>query len=213
MVLTKVQFTVQEYFDLCERLERVSDVKLEYYEGIIYPLFSNEPIDTLDIDILQHLLQQINMPKPNHATIGANLITAFGVFSYDYEAYKVYDAGLQVRINLFDSYVHPDVTISNMENEVFENNCLTNPLLIVEILSDSTESRDRKEKLEGYQSIHSLMEYVMVAQDRTHIEHYVRSGKGWFYDSYKNINDVIEFQSIALLLPLKKIYRNVVFEK
>ena len=213
MLLTEVQFTVEEYFDLCERLEAVTDVKLEYYGGVIYPLFSNEPIDTLDINELKYILEQIRTPKPAHATIGANLIGSFWQLSNDNEDYKVYDAGLQVLVNLFDSYVHPDVTVSKKEEEVFEKDSLTNPLLVIEVLSDSTESRDRKEKLEAYQSIPSLEEYLMIAQDRTHVEHYVRSGKGWFYYSYKKIEEVIDFQSVPLSLPLKKMYRNVVFEK
>lgn len=87
---------------------------------------------------------------------------------------------MRVRIPANDRYVYPDgiVVCGEVLVEDDENDTLLNPTVLFEVLSDSTESFDRGRKFESYQSIPTLTDYVLVAQDRARVEHFRRQGDG-----------------------------------
>jgi Uma2 family endonuclease len=112
-------------------------------------------------------------------------------------------------------YYYPDVLVSceqNPENSYFRNE----PILIVEVLSPSTQEIDRREKLLFYQQMPSVWEYVVVEQQKMLVEiHRCQSDGRWitYYFSHENADEEIEFQSIEMSMPLAEIYRRVRFEK
>lgn len=90
---------------------------------------------------------------------------------------------------------------------------LTNPTVVFEVLSPSTEACDRGEKFLRYRTqIEALREYVLVSQHRPLVEHYVRQPDGsWSYSSAGSLDEVVNLVSIGCRLPLSEIYDRVVF--
>jgi Uma2 family endonuclease len=109
-------------------------------------------------------------------------------------------------------YAYPDVTVVCGEEEFADNekDVLLNPTLIVEVLSPTTESWDRRGKFEQYQQRESLQEYLLIAQDRPHVERYTRqSGGEWLLTEINGVNGVLALPSIGGELPLCEVYRNI----
>ncbi|HEV3050821.1 MAG TPA: Uma2 family endonuclease [Longimicrobium sp.] len=108
-------------------------------------------------------------------------------------------------------YTYPDlVAVCEPPKAADEvQDTLTNPALIVEVLSPSTEGYDRGEKFEHYRSIESLQEYVLVAQDRVSVERFVRQGKFWVLASFSSLDEEIELTSVGCTIPLREIYEKV----
>lgn len=88
---------------------------------------------------------------------------------------------------------------------------LLNPVVIIEVLSPSTEKKDRREKFQDYGRIESLQEYVLIAQDRPFVEHYVRQADGWRYTAYADLHEAIRFAALDCAVELAEIYDRVVF--
>jgi len=111
-------------------------------------------------------------------------------------------------------YYYPDVLVSceqNPENPHFRNQ----PILIVEVLSPSTQEIDRREKLLFYQQMPSVQEYAVVEQEKMHVEIHRRQPDGHWITYYFNqdADEEVEFQSVELTMTLGEIYRRVKFEK
>jgi len=85
------------------------------------------------------------------------------------------------------------------------------PCLIVEVLSPSTESIDRREKLHAYQAINSLQEYLMISQEKMQVELYQRNGDAWLYLLLDNVDDILTINCLDLKLTMSDIYEDVVF--
>ncbi len=89
---------------------------------------------------------------------------------------------------------------------------MLNPTLIAEVLSESTKDYDRGRKFEHYRSLESLREYLLVAQDKVHVEHYVRqAGNQWLLSEYNRVGDVIQLPSISCTLAMEEVYAKVDF--
>ena len=93
------------------------------------------------------------------------------------------------------------------EDDTFDT--LLNPVLIVEVLSPSTEVYDRGEKFEHYQQIVSLKDYILISQDEVHVEHYCRQGSEWMRSEFWELEDVLSLLSIGCELRLQDVYRRV----
>jgi Uma2 family endonuclease len=89
---------------------------------------------------------------------------------------------------------------------------LLNPALIIEVLSETTKDYDRGAKFEQYRTVESFVEYLLVAQDRPHVEHYVRqTDRSWILHETNSIEDTIQLKSVSCSLPLMEIYAKVEF--
>jgi Uma2 family endonuclease len=89
---------------------------------------------------------------------------------------------------------------------------LENPTVICEVLSKSTEARDRGEKSKSYRRLESLTDYVLISQNTMSVEHYVRQADGfWKLYEYTEPNEKIVFKSMGCELTLDEIYRRVEF--
>ena len=120
---------------------------------------------------------------------------------------------MRVKTELTGSYFYPDVVVvcdkPRFEDNVFDT--LLNPILIVEVLSPSTEAFDRGEKFAHYQELVSLQEYSLVSQDRMRVEHYRLIETQWVGKTFEAPETVLKFNSIECELPLKDVYTRVLF--
>ncbi|WP_159469448.1 Uma2 family endonuclease [Dyadobacter sp. 3J3] len=89
----------------------------------------------------------------------------------------------------------------------------TEPLLIVEVISKSTEKTDRTVKLNEYRSIASLQYYIIVEQNNCLAEVYTREGERWYVEFYEKMDETIKLIHFNITLPLDRIYKKISFEK
>ena len=89
---------------------------------------------------------------------------------------------------------------------------ITNPIVVIEVLSPSTEAYDRGEKSTRYRQLESLQEYILISQDQVHVEHYLRQGKQWVLSEFSKLENVLPLVSIGAELSLNQIYRFIDLE-
>ena len=120
---------------------------------------------------------------------------------------EVYANDFRVKIRA-GHYVYPDVAVACGEIEVEDGEMtLINPIVVFEVLSKSTEKRDRSDKAEDYFRLKSLQEYILVSQYRVRVEHFSRGKNNvWTFQIYESFDDVVELKSINCRIPLKLIY-------
>ena len=156
----------EEYLQLDEKAERAS----EYRNGVMLP---------------------IEDVTPNHSLISINLATAISLAMRKRPKGScfLYSQPLRVHIPKHRYYAQPDLMFAC--DPVFEKpNTLINPAFIIEILSSATADYDRGGKFLSYRSIPSLLEYVTVAQEEVHIEHWVRVNGFWtLIHEHQNLAD------------------------
>ena len=125
---------------------------------------------------------------------------------------NVYSNDMRVKAQRTGLFTYPDVVVTCGEERFAdeENDALLNPMVIVEVLSDSTEAYDRGKKFENYQSIDSLQEYLLVSQSSRRVEQFARqSGKNWIYRETREPGESVKLQSIECELRLEDIYLKV----
>jgi len=124
-----------------------------------------------------------------------------------------YSNDMRVKVPRTAFYSYPDV-VATCNEPKFEDSfvdTLLNPAVIIEVLSGSTEAYDRGEKFAHYRRLSSLEEYILVAQHRICVEHYVRQGERWILTEISELDGIIPLDSIGCTLPLKEIYDKVEF--
>lgn len=183
----KILMTPEEYL----AAERKAETKSEYFGGEVFAMVG---------------------ASKRHNLIAANIIRVLGNQLLERPC-NVYPSDMRVKVSATGKYTYPDIVVA-CEPERFddtENDTLLNPVVIVEVLSVSTEAYDRGKKFEQYQQIESLTEYILVAQEPYRIEQYVRqSGKEWRYSEYHDAEEVIKISVIGCELVLKDAYAKVV---
>lgn len=120
---------------------------------------------------------------------------------------EVYASDFRVKIREGHN-VYPDVAVACGEIKT-ENNetTLLNPTVVFEVLSRSTEKRDRGDKAEDYFKLASLKDYVLVSQYRVRVEHFSRRENNvWTLKIYESLEDVVELESIDCEISLEMIY-------
>lgn len=127
---------------------------------------------------------------------------------------QAYESNLRVRAGA-SHYLYPDLTVvcgePRFSEDGFDN--FLNPTALFEVLSPSTEARDRGLKWYRYQQIPSLQQYVLVSQDRPLIEVYTRSGDVWTYTYAEGLDASIHLEAIGVTLALGDVYGRVTFEE
>ena len=123
----------------------------------------------------------------------------------------VYASDMRVRTRPTGAYFYPDVAVV-CDRPIFEDNVfdtLLNPILVIEVLSPSTEAYDKGEKFLHYQELTSLREYILVSQNRIRVEHYRLIKTQWVQTEFHRPEDVMPLVSIGCELRLQDIYRRV----
>lgn len=125
----------------------------------------------------------------------------------------VRNGDMRIRTSPAGLYSYADAVVS-CADEKFEKDTLLNPIVIIEVLSESTKDYDRGIKFEQYRRIDSFREYLIVAQDRPYVEHHVRangSDRSWTMREHTSLNDIIDLASIHAELRLADIYAKIAF--
>ena len=125
---------------------------------------------------------------------------------------EVYSNDMRVLISATGLYTYPDVVVVCGEPILADQHMdiLTNPLLIIEILSESTQDYDRGGKFHQYMRIPSLQEYLTISQTEMLVDHAVRQPDGgWLVREIGPENPTVSLTSIAIQLDLADIYRKV----
>jgi Uma2 family endonuclease len=122
-----------------------------------------------------------------------------------------YQNDMRVAIRRGTRFVYPDTLLACGERHFTDDvpDTLTNPTLIIEVLSESTEAYDRGDKFLWYQQIESLREYVLVAQAPYTVERFVREGDHWRYVAVHGPEATMTLESVGVTLRLSEIYEGV----
>lgn len=127
---------------------------------------------------------------------------------------EVYPADMRVKID-DRTFTYPDVTVVcggvELADGEFDN--LMNPLIVIEVPSDSTEAYDRGEKFHHYRRLESMREYVLISQNTPRIEWYQRNDDGvWLFNVADGLQRDVTLRSIDAVLSLADVYRRVQFD-
>lgn len=182
-------YTLEEYL----KLDRNSEERLEYWYGEIFCMSG---------------------ASAAHDRILTNFIFYLRLKSQE-RGCEEFSSDMRVKVPAAPPFRYPDVSVLCGESQ-FENvggiDVLTNPSLIIEVLSDSTEAYDRGDKFTHYKSIPSFSEYLLVAQHRPHVTQFVKQDEGaWLQREFNQLDGVLKLVSLGCELSLKEIYQNVRF--
>ena len=184
----KTRYTPEEYL----AFERSCETKHEYFNGEIFAMSGASK---------QHVLIVTNVVAELWSQLKRGPC-------------EVYSTDLRVKVASTGLYIYPDVIVLCDEPQFSDEqkDTLLNPALIIEVLSESTKDYDRGGKFEQYRTINSFVEYLLIAQDRPHVEHYVRQGDGsWLLHETNSLEDTIHLKSVPCSLLLSEIYNKIVF--
>ena len=168
--------------------ERVSPIKHEYRKGQVYAMVG---------------------AKKSHIVLGANLTTLLNIHLADSPC-LVLNSDIKVRLEEANCYYYPDIAVVCDEREINNtDDFILYPVLVMEVLSKSTEAFDRGQKFSDYQTCSTLKEYVLIHQDVMKIECYRRDESGNWTEKIYEVGDKVEFFSINYRGSLETIYRKV----
>jgi Uma2 family endonuclease len=182
-------YTPAEYFTL----EELADHKSEYRQGKIFAMAGG---------------------SLNHNRIAKN--TCFAIDEALTKACESFLGDIRLWIAKKELYTYPDIIVVCGPAELAEGrtDTLTNPVLLIEVLSESTAGYDRGDKFQAYWTLDSLVEYVMIDQYRPRVEYFQRvSQKEWRLLVLTKLEETLLLESIEVDIPLSQIYRNVTWEK
>ncbi|BBD64291.1 hypothetical protein NIES4072_20470 [Nostoc commune NIES-4072] len=185
----KKSYSPEEYL----QLEETSECKNEYRDGEIIPMAGG---------------------TTNHNEIAGNFYGNFK-FTMRGKNYKIYMGDVKLWIQRYRIYTYPDVMVIQGE-PIYEGTgttTVTNPIMIVEVLSKSTENHDRTNKFRFYRSIATLKEYIMINQYEYLVEQFNKNAEGqWVLTEYESVDAVLSLKSIGFQISFNDIYQGVNFE-
>lgn len=151
----------------------------------------------------------------NHQQITANF-TEFLGSKIRRKKCRVLPTEMKVWIETLQKFYYPDVTVICSNPKFYRErvDTIENPKLLIEVLSKTTEAKDRGEKFFAYQTLESLEDYVLISQDKYLVEQFTRQKDGsWKYLATIGIDSDVTFESVNTTLKLKDIYDLVEFEE
>lgn len=182
------KYTFQEYLGL----EAKAAYKSEFWDGTIVALAGG---------------------TPNHSKIANSIGTAIdNELDKKNKNYTTYNSDLKVFIPAFNRGVYPDCMVLCGEEDLHENSkaVITNPSLIIEVLSASTKEYDSNGKFEGYRSIPSFKEYVLVWQTIPKVQAWYKEAPDlWRISSAFGLDKTIKLHSLDCEIALSAIYKRV----
>ena len=181
-------YTPEEYLEL----ESVAPYRSEYIEGEIYAIANG---------------------SPDHSIISINLVRELSI-QLRGKRCQPFDKGLKVgpANSVFFSYPAATTVCGNLTLHKKSKNVCTNPKVIFEVLSPSTEAYDRGRKFILYQQINSFTDYILITQNEPRIEHFAKLKDGsWNLRSTTGLNNKIRIASVDCTISLTEIYERVKF--
>ncbi len=185
----KYYYTHQEYL----KLEGQASEKSEYYHGEIVAMAG---------------------ASWKHSQISGNLFRIIGNAIEDKPCH-VAMGDLKVWLEERDYYTYPDIMVICGEPEFVgeRTDMVTNPVVIIEVLSKSTAEYDRSDKLHASFTLASLQEYVLIDQYRMKVEYFRRKDQLWELRVFTKAEESLGLKSIGVDIPLSQIYRQVKWEE
>ncbi len=180
--------TPEEYLER----ERLAEYRSEYFQGEIFAMAGG---------------------SSRHAWIAMNVGAEFRQ-QLKGKPCRVSASDLRLRVMPASLYTYPDVMVVCGEIEYADNrkDTILNPVVIVEVLSESTRDYDRGRKFQYYRTLPSLLEYLTVSQDEPHIEHWRRQRENhWELMEFDDLAQRIQLTSIGCILPLGEVYDKIEF--
>lgn len=180
--------SLEEYF----KLDETSGNKHEYYQGAVYAMTGASENHNLIV-----------------MAVGSNLNNQL-----DGKPSRPYPSDFRLKIEAVNLYTYPDLSVICGETQLADGrrDTFVNPTVLIEVLSESTEVYDRLKKFEFYRTISSMQEYLLIAQDRPHVEQFRRHGPHWLFTEYSSLDDEVALESVGCTLSLASIYQRVRFE-
>jgi Uma2 family endonuclease len=177
-----VRYAFREYL----ALEAASNVKHEYLDGQIYAMAGGSP---------DHAALQLALPNLLFSQLRAGRCRAHG-------------SDLRIRVLATGLATYPDVSIvcGPRELDPEDKNTVTNPTVLVEVLSPSTQGYDRNEKFAHYKHIPALRQYVLVSQDEHRVEVWTRDAEGGWSGVVSGDGEVADLGSIGARLDVRELY-------
>jgi len=167
-------------------IERAAEFKSEFHDGQMYAMAGGSPTHAFLATAISALL---------HSRVPAGC--------------RTFNSDLRIRVPAAGLYTYADcgVVCGDLELSSDQKDVLLNPLLIVEVLSPSTENYDRGKKFEMYRSIPSFSEYLHINQDRHYVEHYSRQDDGsWLLRDHSGPESTVAIARLGVQIPLSDLY-------
>ncbi|HAC62107.1 MAG TPA: hypothetical protein DCF68_00875 [Cyanothece sp. UBA12306] len=183
-------YTPEEYLEL----EINSEERHEYINGEIFTVSGG---------------------TPNHNKITGNFYAALN-FELRNQPYDVFVTDQRIWIPKKAIYAYPDVMVvqSKIELQEGRKDTIINPLIVAEVLSDSTKKYDLGDKFTAYRTIATFQEYILINQDKMYVQHYYKTEPNkWIFSEYEGEDAILSLASIAFQIKLKEIYNKVDFEQ
>jgi Uma2 family endonuclease len=172
--------TEEEYL----RLERLAETRSEFHDGQMFAMAGG---------------------SPNHSLLGTTM-TAL-LHPKVPPGCRTFNSDLRIKVAGTGLYTYSDGGVFCGEPEFAEGDTLLNPVLIVEVLSPSTEAYDRGRKFESYRTIETFREYLLVHQDRRHVEHYSKQDDGsWLLREHSGTGASVAIARLGVHLSLADLY-------
>jgi len=189
-----MQVTQQKYYTPEEylALEETAEYKSEYIDGQIIPMAGG---------------------TANHNRIAGNFYAVMN-FAFRQKEYEVFNSDMRLWLPQKRIYTYPDAMIIVGEPEFYNNrtDIITNPQVIVEVLSKSTKGYDREDKFQAYRTIASFQEYLLIDQTRIHVEQFSKIGKKqWNLREYDEEDEAIALVTVPFEITLQDLYDKVNF--
>ncbi|MEI6045450.1 MAG: Uma2 family endonuclease [Chloroflexota bacterium] len=174
-------------------LEEVAETKSEYYDGQLFAMAGG---------------------SFNHNLIASNVLAAFNR-AVENKPCFAFSSDLRLQIEERKKYTYADVMVicGQPQFTLGRNDTITNPLILVEVLSPSTMKFDQEGKFRLYRGITSLTDYILIDQYSFYIQYYHKlEADKWLLQTIQEPSNSLEIATLELKLPLETIYRKVVFE-
>jgi Uma2 family endonuclease len=191
--ISNIYMTVEQYL----ALDEATDAKYEYDNGYVFMI--RPPSSAYD----DHAIIDMAGGSIAHAAICARMASLLD-HALTVSSCSVYtsDARMQVAER---QYLYPDLVVACGEQS---GTMLINPSVVIEVLSPTTEKRDRSAKFKTYKALPSVQEYVLIGSEYKAIEVHRREGHFWKEQHYYE-GDIIELKSISVSFPFNEVYRRI----
>jgi Uma2 family endonuclease len=185
MIPPRQRFSFQDYV----AVEEIAGVRHEFLDGHVWAMAGG---------------------SPEHGAIAANVIALLAPQLRTRQC-RVFTSDVRVRVQATGLATYPDVSVvcGGLETDPHDpgGSTVLNPVVVVEVLSPSTEAYDRGEKLAHYKQMPALQEIVLIAHDERRVEVWHREADRWTLRAQRD-DGTATLESIGCELPLPEIYRN-----
>lgn len=193
MVTTSLE-TNKKYYTRAEylQLEEIAEEKHEYHNGEIIKMTGG---------------------TTNHNKL-AGKIYALLLSILEDQNYEIYIGDVRLWIEQYNRYTYPDVMVIK-DQPIYEGKnktTVTNPYLIIEVLSNSTQDYDQNAKFDAYRTIPNFQEYILIDQYQYYIKQFAKNDQNkWVLTDIYSLENTLKLESINLEIPLQNLYKKVAF--